>query len=150
MEKQNTANKEEIFSYLVRKQEYYEKILNLTEKQEEAIQSNNTKKLNLITTEKESYIKEIKRLDKRNFKTLEELMANSNSLTRDKRLYPLLDQLRSIITKIQSHDHDSISQLHSSVKDTKSRLNTINKRMRAHQSLKHQDIHTSRFVDVFQ
>jgi len=35
MEKQNTANKEEIFSYLVRKQEYYEKILNLTEKQEE-------------------------------------------------------------------------------------------------------------------
>ena len=50
MEKQNTVNGEKIFSYLTRKQGYYEKILDLTEKQEEAIQSNNTKKLNLITT----------------------------------------------------------------------------------------------------
>jgi hypothetical protein len=150
MEKQNTSNREEIFSYLIRKQEYYEKILELTEKQEEAIQSNNTKKLNLITTEKENYIKEIKRLDKRNLKMYEELMADKNSLTQDKRLYPLLEQLRSIITKIRNYDHDSISQLHSSVKDTKSRLNTINKRMRAQQSLRNQGINTPRFVDIFQ
>jgi hypothetical protein len=150
MEKQNTSNREEIFSYLIRKQEYYEKILELTKKQDEAIQSNNTKKLNLITTEKENYIKEIKRLDKRNLKMYEELMADKNSLTQDKRLYPLLEQLRSIITKIRNYDQDSISQLHSSVKDTKSRLNTINKRMRAQQSLRNQGINTPRFVDIFQ
>ena len=109
MEYRNSANREEIRSYLIRKTKYYEKILELTEKQEEAIQSNNPKKLNLITTGKENYIKEIKYLDKLNIKIQEELRANHKTLTLDKRLYSLLTQLQSIITKIRNYDLDSIS-----------------------------------------
>lgn len=150
MEYQNTANIEEILSYLIRKQKYYEKILDLTEKQEEAIQSNNTKKLNLITTEKENHIKEIKRLDKLNIKIHEELRANNRSLIQDKRVYSLLNQLQSIITKIRNYDLDSISQLHSSMKNTKTRLNRLNKIKRAQQSMRYQRVHPSRFVDIIQ
>ena len=102
MKNLNTANREEILAYLIRKQKYYEKILELTEQQDEAIQSNNTKKLSLITTEKENYIKEIKRLDKLNIKIHEELRTNNKSLILDKRLYSLLNQLHSTIIKIRN------------------------------------------------
>jgi len=44
MENLNTANREEMLSYLTRKQEYYGRILKLTEQQDEAILSNNTEK----------------------------------------------------------------------------------------------------------
>ncbi len=150
MKNLNTTNIEEIRSYLTRKQKYYKKILELTEKQEEAIQSSNTRKLNVITTEKENYIKEIKRLDKLNIKAHEALRMNNKSLILDKRLYSLLNQLESIIIKIRNYDLDSISQLDSLMKNTKSRLNRLNKRMIAQQSMRHQEIHSSRFVDVFQ
>lgn len=150
MKNLNTANREEILAYLIRKQKYYEKILELTEQQDEAIQSNNTKKLSLITTEKENYIKEIKRLDKLNIKIHEELRTNNKSLILDKRLYSLLNQLHSIIIKIRNYDLDSISQLDSSVQNTKSRLNRLNKRMRAQQSMRLQAVHSPRYIDVFQ
>ncbi len=150
MKNLNTTNIEEICSYLTLKQKYYEKILELTENQEEAIQSSNTRKLNVITTEKENYIKEIKRLDKLNIKAHEALRMNNKSLILDKRLYSLLNQLESIIIKIRNYDLDSISQLNSLMKNTKSRLNRLNKRMIAQQSMRHQEIHSSRFVDVFQ
>ncbi len=150
MEHMNIDNIEEIFSYLIRKKEYYEKILELTEKQDEAIQSDNTRKLDLITTAKENCIKEIKRLDKLNIKIQEELKTNSKALTSDKRLSPLLDQLQSIITKIQNYDLDSISLLHSSIKNTKAKLGRLNKRKISHQSMKYQGVYQSRFVDVIQ
>ncbi|KHE91932.1 MAG: flagellar protein FlgN [Candidatus Scalindua rubra] len=145
-----TTNREEILAYLIRKQKYYEKILELTEQQDEAIQSNNTKKLSLITTEKENYIKEIKRLDKLNIKIHEELKTNNKSHIPDKRIYSLLNQLHSIIIKIRNCDLDSISQLDSSVRNTKSRLSMLNKRMRAQQSMRLQAVHSPRYVDVFQ
>ena len=148
MEYQNAANSEDKLSYLIRKKKYYKEILELTEKQEEAIQSNNTRKLNLITTEKENTIKEIKRLDKLNIKILEELRSNNRNLTSDKRLHSLLNQLQSIITKIRNYDLDSIALLHSSIKSTKTRLNRLNKRKRAQQSMRYQGIQPSRFVDV--
>lgn len=150
MEYQNAANSEDKLSYLIRKKKYYKKILELTEKQEEAIQSNNTRKLNLITTEKENSIKEIKRLDKLNIKIQEELRSKHRNLTLDKRLYSLLNQLQSIITKIRNYDLDSIALLHSSIKSTKTRLNRLNKRKRAQQSMRYQGIQPSRFVDVIQ
>ena len=150
MEYQNATNIEGILSYLISKKKYYKKILELTEKQEEAIQSNNTRKLNLITTEKENSIKEIKRLDKLNIKIQEELMSDNKNLTLDKRLYSLLNQLQSIITKIRNYDLDSIALLHSSIKSTKTRLNRLNKRKRAQQSMRYQGIQPSRFVDVIQ
>ncbi len=150
MEYQNTANTEEILSYLIRKKKYYDKILDLTEKQEEAIQSNNTKKLTLITTEKENFIKEIKRLDKLNIKIQEELRTNNKGLTLDKRLYSLWNQLQSIITKIRNYDLDSISLLHSSIKQTKTSLDRLNKRKRAQHSMRYQEIQPSWFVDVIQ
>ncbi len=148
MKNQNTADREEILSYLIRKQQYYERILDLTKKQVEAIQSNNTSTLNLITTEKENYIKEIKRLDKLNIKIYEELRINNKSLMQDKRLYSLLNQLQSIIIKIQNYDLDSMSQLDSLMKDTKGRLSKINKRARMQESIRYQEIHPPRFVDV--
>jgi hypothetical protein len=150
MEYQNATNIEDILSYLICKKKYYKKILELTEKQEEAIQSNNTRKLNLITTEKENSIKEIKRLDKLNIKIQEELRSNNRNLTSDKRLHSLLNQLQSIITKIRNYDLDSIALLHSSIKSTKTRLNRLNKRKRAQQSMRYQGIQPSRFVDVIQ
>ncbi len=150
MEYQNAANIEDKLSYLIRKKKYYKKILELTEKQEEAIQSNNTRELNLIITEKENSIKEIKRLDKLNIKIQEELRSNNRNLTLDKRLYSLLNQLQSIITKIRNYDLDSITLLHSSIKSTKTRLNRLSKRKRAQQSMRYQGIQPSRFVDVIQ
>ncbi len=150
MKNTDTANREEILSYLTRKQKYYEEILKLTEKQGVAIQSNNTKILNLITTEKENYINEIKRLDKLNAKAHEALRMSNKSLIQDKQLYSLLNQLQSIIIKIRNYDFDSISQLGTSVKNTKSKLGRLNKRMRAQQSIRHQRIHSPRFVDVLQ
>ncbi len=150
MEYQNAATIEDILSYLIRKKKYYKKILELTEKQEEAIQSNNTRELNLIITEKENSIKEIKRLDKLNIKIQEELRSNNRNLTLDKRLYSLWNQLQSIITKIRNYDLDSITLLHSSIKSTKTRLNRLSKRKRAQQSMRYQGIQPSRFVDVIQ
>jgi len=148
MENLNTANREEMLSYLTRKQEYYGRILKLTEQQDEAILSNNTEKLNLITTEKENYIQEIRRLDKLNIRAYEELSINNNRLKQDKQLYPLLNQLQSTITKIQNYDLNSISKLDSSVRNTKGRLNGLNKRMRAQKSMRHQKFLSPRFVDV--
>ncbi len=139
-----------MLAYLIRKQGYYEKILELTEKQDEAIQSNNTKNLNLITTDKENYIKEIKCLDKLNIKAYEELRTNNERLIQDKQLYSLLNQLQSTIVKIQNYDLDSISQLHSSLESTKTKLSNLNKRISVQQSMRHQKIHTSRFIDVLQ
>ncbi len=150
MKTPDTADREEILSYLTHKQEYYEEILELTEKQDEAIQSNNTEKLNLITTEKESYINEIKRLDKLNAKAHEALRMGNENLIQDKQLYSLLNQLQSTIVKIRNYDLDSISQLDSSVKNTKNKLGRLNKRMRAQQSMRHQRINSPRFVDVLQ
>jgi hypothetical protein len=150
MEYQDAANIEDILSYLIRKKKYYKRILELTEKQEEAIQSNNTRKLNLITTEKENSIKEIKRLDKLNIRIQEELRSDNKNLTLDKRLYSLLNQLQSIITKIRNYDLDSIALLHSSIESTKTRLNRLSKRKRAQQSMRYQGIQPSRFVDVIQ
>ena len=150
MEYQNTVNIEEILSYLIRKKKYYDKILDLTEKQEEAIQSNNTKKLTLLTTEKENSIKEIKRLDKLNIEIQEELRTNNKVLTLDKRIYSLWNQLQTIITKIRNYDLDSIALLHSSIKKTKTSLDRLNKRKIAQHSMRYQGIHPSRFVDVIQ
>ena len=150
MEYQNAATIEDILSYLIRKKKYYKKILELTEKQEEAIQSNNTRELNLIITEQENSMKEIKRLDKLNIKIQEELRSNNRNLTLDKQLYSLLNQLQSIITKIRNYDLDSIALLHSSIKSTKTRLNRLSKRKRAQQSMRYQGIQPSRFVDVIQ
>ena len=148
MENLNTTNRKEMLSYLIRKQEYYERILELTEQQDEAILSNNTETLNLITTEKENYIQEIKRLDKLNIKAYEELSTNNNRLKQDKELYSLLNQLQSLIIKIRNYDLNSISKLDSSVRNTKSRLNGLNKRMRAQKSMRHQKFLSPRFVDA--
>lgn len=150
MKNTDTANREEILSYLTSKQKYYEEILKLKEKQDVAIQSNNTENLNLITTEKESYIKEIKRLDKLNAKVYETLRMSNKNLIQDKQLYSLLNQLQTTIIKIRNHDSGSISQLASLVENTKNKLGRLNRRMRAQQSMKHQRTHLPRFVDVLQ
>ena len=110
----NTMNVEEIAFYLNRKREYYEKILELTRAQDEAITTNNIEGLNLIITEKVNCIKEIKDLDKLNSKIQEEIASNEGYLISDKPLNLLLKQLKSIITEVMDYDRESIRLLNSS------------------------------------
>ena len=68
MKYQNVAYSEEIISYLTQKMKYYNKLLELTKKQADVIESSNTNELNLIITAKEKYVKDIKHLDELNIK----------------------------------------------------------------------------------
>ena len=148
MQCHNTTNIEKILSYLNHKREYYEKILRLTQRQEEIIKSNNIKELGLIITVKENYIKDIKRLDMLSTKIQEEIASNRETLITDKRFSSLLTQLQSLITKIKDYDQDSKMLLYSSIIDTKSKINNLNKRKRARQSKKKQEILQPSFIDV--
>jgi len=150
MKYQNVAYIEEIISYLTRKMEYYKKILELTKKQADIIKSSNTNKLNLIITTKEKYVKDIKHLDELNTKIQKEIISNLENLKLDKRFNSLLRQLQSIITELMHYDQDSISLLSSSIDNTKTKINNLNKRRRAQQSTREQEICPPRLVDVLQ
>ncbi len=150
MKYQNVAHIEEIISYLTRKKEYYEEILKLTKKQTDIIKSSNTNELNLIITAKEKYVKDIKHLDELNIKIQEEIISNRKNLILDKRFNSLLRQLQSIITELMHYDQDSISLLSSSMDNTKTKINNLNKGRRAQQSMKEQGIRPPRLLDVLQ
>ncbi len=127
-------------SYLKRKLEYYEEILKLAKKQEEAIKSGNIKDLNSLITEKENHIKNIKRLEK----------LNPKNLISDKRLASLLKQLHSIITKLVNHDREGIKLLSSTIDSIKTKTSNLNKRIRRVKSSRMQQIRAPRFIDVVQ
>lgn len=148
MDDQNTVYIERIFSYLDRKKEYLEKILRLTQKQDEAIKTDNVKDLTLIITEKESYINHIKRLDTLNTKLQEEIESNRELIRRNERLNSLREQLQSIITRIMNHDHNSINLLYSSIDITKAKLDNLNRKKRSQISMKTHRISAPSFVDV--
>ncbi len=150
MKCQNVAHIEKIISYLIRKNEYYEEILKLTKKQADIIKSSNTNELNLIITTKEKYVKDIKHLDELNIKIQEEIISNRKKLILDKRFNSLLRQLQSIITELMHYDQDSISLLSSSIDNTKTKINNLNKRRRSQQSMREQGIRPPRLVDVLQ
>ncbi len=150
MKYQNTTYIGEIISYLIRKKEYYEEILKLTKKQADIIKSNNTNELNLIITTKEKYVKDIKHLDKLKIKIQEEIISNLENLKLDKRFNSLLRQLQSIITELVHYDQNSISLLSSSIDNTKTKINNLNKRRRSQQSVREQGINPPRLVDVLQ
>ena len=150
MKYQNVAHIEVIISYLIRKKEYYEEILKLTKKQADIIKSSNINELNLIITSKEKYVKDIKHLDELNIKIQEEIISNRENLMLDKQFNSLLRQLQSIITELMHYDQDSISLLSSSIDNTKTKINNLNKRRRAQQSMREQGIRPPRLVDVLQ
>jgi hypothetical protein len=150
MKHQNVAYIEETISYLTRKIEYYKKILELTKKQADIIKSSNTNELNLIITAKEKYVKNIKHLDELNIKIQEEIISNRKNLILDKRFNSLLGQLQSIITELMHYDQDSISLLSSSIDNTKTKINNLNKRRGAQRSMGVQRTHPPRLVDVLQ
>jgi hypothetical protein len=131
---------EKAISYLKRKLEHYKEILKLAKKQEEAIKSCNIKELNSLITKKENHIKNIKRLEK----------LNPKSLLSDIRFDSLLKQLRSIITKIVNHDQDSISLLSLTIDSIKTKASNLNKRIRRVKSSRMQQIRAPRFIDVVQ
>ncbi len=145
---------EEVISYLKRKLEHYEEILKLAEKQEEAIKSENIKDLNSLITEKENHIKNIKRLEKLNphFLLSQESSGGSNpkNLISDKRFDSLMKQLRSIITKLVTHDQDSIKLLSSTIDSIKTKASNLNKKIRRLKSSRIQQIRTPRFIEVVQ
>ncbi len=150
MKYQNSAHIEEIISYLIRKKEYYEEILKLTKKQADIIKSNNSNELNLIISAQEKYVKDIKHLDKLNIKIQEEIISNRENLILDKRFNSSLRQLQSIITELMHYYQDSMSLLSSSIDNTRTKINNLNKRRRAQQSMREQGIHPPRLVDVLQ
>ena len=144
----NTTNVEEIVFYLNRKREYYEKILELTRAQDEAIKTNNIEGLNLIITEKVNCIREIKDLDKLNSKIQDEIASNEEYLISDKPLNSLLKQLKSIITEVMDHDRESIRLLNSSIDSTKTKIDNQNKKRRMPLSMINQGIRPASFIDV--
>lgn len=150
MKYQNVAHIEEIISYLTRKKEYYKKILEINKKQAGIIKSSNTNELNLIITAKEKYVKDIKHLDELNIKIQEGIISNRKNLILDKRFNSLLRQLQSIITELMHYDQDSISLLSSSIDNTKTKINNLNKRRRAQQSMREQGMCPPRLVDILQ
>jgi hypothetical protein len=131
---------EKAISYLKRKLEHYKEILKLAKKQEEAIKSGNIKELNSLITKKENHIKNIKRLEK----------LNPKSLLSDIRFDSLLKQLHSIITKLVNHDQDSISLLSLRIDSIKTKASNLNKRIRRVKSSRMQQIRAPRFIDVVQ
>lgn len=148
MKQQNPTNIEQIISYLTRKIEYYKNILELTRKQADIIKSSNTNELNSIITTREKYIKDIKRLDELNIKIQEEMISNRKNLILDKRFNSLLEQLQSIITELLHYEQDSMSVLSSSMDDTKTKINNLNKRRRAPQSMREYGMRPARLLDV--
>ncbi len=141
---------EEAISYLKRKLEHYEEILKLAKKQEEAIKSENIKDLNSLITEKENQIKSIKRLEKLNPTLWNSVGSNPKNLISDKRFDSLMKQLRSIITKLVTHDQDSIKLLSSTIDSIKTKASNLNKKIRRLKSSRIQQIRTPRFIDVVQ
>ncbi len=131
---------EKAISYLKRKLEHYKEILKLAKKQEEAIKSGNIKELNSLITKKENHIKNIKRLEK----------LNPKSLLSDIRFDSLLKQLHSIITKLVNHDQDSISLLSLRIDSIKTKASNLNKKIRRVKSSRMQQIRAPRFIDVVQ
>ncbi|MBS1257303.1 MAG: hypothetical protein MAG551_00345 [Candidatus Scalindua arabica] len=148
MKYQNPTNTEQIISYLDRKMEYYKNILELTRKQVDIIKSDNTNELNSIITTKEKYVKDIKRLDELNIKIQEEMISNQKNLILDKRFNSLLEQLQSIITELMHYEQDSMSVLSSSIDDTRAKINNLNKRRRAPQSMREYGIRPARLLDI--
>ena len=150
MKYQNSAHIEEIIPYLTRKVEYYKNILELTKKQTDIIKSSNTNELDLIITAKEKCVKDIKHLDELNIKIQEEIISNRENLILDKRFNSLLKQIQSIITELMHYDQDSMSLVSSSMDNTTTKIDNLNKRRRAQQSMGKQGIHPPRLVDVLQ
>ncbi|GAX60023.1 A/G-specific DNA glycosylase [Candidatus Scalindua japonica] len=145
MEYPEKDNIKDTLSYLHAKKKYYEKILELSEIQEEVVLSKNIKKLSLITMEKENYIKEIKSLDRNNTKIVKELSTNNKSLILDKRINSLVNRLHTLVIKVRDYDLNSIAHIKSSLEITKTKLN---KRRTAQQSMRYQPIQPSRYVDI--
>jgi hypothetical protein len=138
---------EEIISFLNRKKGYYEKILRLTQTQEEVIKSNNIKDLDSIIKEKEGFVEDIKRLDRLNERTQNEIFTERNS--RDIRIDSLLGQLQSLITNIMDYDRKGINRLYSLINNTKTTFDNLYKMQRSQISMGMEKINTSSFVDVF-
>ncbi|MFQ5685574.1 MAG: flagellar export chaperone FlgN [Candidatus Scalindua sp.] len=150
MKHQNSTNIEQTISYLTRKMEYYKNILELTKRQADIIKSSNTNELNSIIATREKHVKDIKHLDELNIKIQEEITSNRKNLILDKRFNSLLGQLQSIITELMHYDQDSMSLLSSSIDNTKTKINNLNKRRRAQQSKREYGMRPARLLDVLQ
>jgi len=142
------TNLEEILSYLNFKKDYYEKILRQSQNLEEAIKTNNLKELSLIISEKANYTKDIKRLDRLNTKYKETIISNHEDLKSDKRFNILKKQLQTIIAKIANNDQKCKILLSSSIDDTKEKIDSLNKKRIARQTVRSQERHFPSFVNV--
>ncbi len=148
MKQHDTTKTEEILSYLSLKKDYYEKILRLTQNLEETIKTNNLKELNLIIDEKVNYTKDIKRLDRLNTKYQEEIISDHENLISNKRFNSLKKQLQAIIIKITNLDQKCKILLKSSMNNTKDKIDNLNKKRPAQQTMRTQEILLPSFVDV--
>ena len=141
---------ESLISYLKGKLEHFKEILRLTEKQQEAISSDNIKELNLLITAKVNQIRNIKRLDKLNARLQEEIISKPKTLILYNDANSLIEQIRSIITKLIKYDHDSMKSISASIGAVKTKLDGHSKRIRTSKLSGMKKISTPRFIDVLQ
>ncbi|MDR4499732.1 MAG: hypothetical protein MRK02_17715 [Candidatus Scalindua sp.] len=143
-------SREEIVVYLERELTYYEKIWELTKKQEETIQSGDIKKLGVLITEKENNVKDIKHLMKFNVKILDQISHHTSALLLDKTIKTLFRKKQSILIDLSNHDQKSIDLLISSIDDMRTRAGILGKRSRILKTLKMHQLRSPRFLDVVQ
>ena len=141
-------SREETIAYLEREVTYYEKIWELTKKQEETIQSGDIKKLGMLTTEKENNAKDIKLLMKFNVKILEQISHDESALLLDKTIKALVRRKKSILIDLLNYDQNSIHLLTASIDDMKTKAGILGKKSRILKTLKMHQLRSPRFLDV--
>ena len=152
MNRKNARNysRDETIVYLEGELTYYEKIWELTKKQEETIQSGDIKKLGMLITEKENNVKDIKQLMKFNVKILEHISHHASALLLDKTIKSLLRKKQSILIDLLNYDQNSGHLLTSTIKDMRTKAGILGRKSRILKTLKMHQLRSPRFLDVVQ
>jgi hypothetical protein len=144
------GSRDKIVTYLEKELKCYENIEVLAKQQRVAIQSGDSKKLGLLITEKENYIKEIAQLMHANVKCIEELSIDAQEFLSDNTIKKLLKRKRTLLIALLYYDRDGINVLTSSIDDMKKRTGFLGKRRKILNTLKFQQIDTPRYLDILQ
>lgn len=144
------ASREKIITYLEGELRCYENIEILAKQQSVAIQSGDSKKLGLLITEKENYIKEIVQLMHSNVRLIEELSIHAQTVILDNTIKKLLKRKKTILIALLYYDQDGINVLTSSIDDMKKKAGFLGKRRKILNALKIQQIDTPRYLDILQ
>lgn len=139
---------EEIISYLEKELKMYESILYLIHEQGNAIKTNNIKGFHSLLYEKESYIKNIKNMQRHNSNQRKLIMLKSEGIMPDNGIVVLIRKIKSLITKAVKHNRNNMELLTSVIDAAKTKANNLNRGGKMVSSLRMQQSYTPRFVNV--